>query len=282
MPTLSGAFRNPIITPLNNALYNSDAINLAQHGTHPFYQHFLINIPQLLGPALLLLIHNVHSDRSWTSITSTPVASALVGTAVLSIVPHQEARFLLPAIPLLLTAIHSPRSRAISRIFLYSWIAFNLSLGTLMGHYHQAGVIPAQMWLEHQSLEVFPHNTTVFWWKTYSPPTWLLNGRNVDVDTVDLMGYPKERLEDRLCDGNFDTPRLLVAPRSATFLDQFVRGHSEERKLNQRLVLTQQLWSTKAHLNLDDMDFGDDGFLPTLSRVVGRRGLIIWRAECQR
>lgn len=38
-----------------------------------------------------------------------------------------------------------------------------------------------------------------------------------------------------------------------------------------------QTW--RQHVNLDDMDFGDDGVLPTLRRVVGRRGLGIWRVE---
>jgi GPI mannosyltransferase 4 len=35
----------------------------------------------------------------------------------------------------------------------------------------------------------------------------------------------------------------------------------------------------RRHVNLDDMDFGDDGVLETLRRVVGRRGLGIWRVE---
>ena len=35
----------------------------------------------------------------------------------------------------------------------------------------------------------------------------------------------------------------------------------------------------RRHLNLDDMDFGDDGVVETLRRVVGRRGLGIWKVE---
>lgn len=35
----------------------------------------------------------------------------------------------------------------------------------------------------------------------------------------------------------------------------------------------------RQHINLDDMDFGDDGVLPTLKRVIGRRGLGVWKVE---
>ncbi|CRK23534.1 hypothetical protein BN1723_018074, partial [Verticillium longisporum] len=38
----------PVITPINNLLYNMAPENLAQHGLHPWYQHLLANIPQLL------------------------------------------------------------------------------------------------------------------------------------------------------------------------------------------------------------------------------------------
>lgn len=45
-----------------------------------------------------------------------------------------------------------------------------------------------------------------------------------------------------------------------------------------RLRLT-HLETYKKHVNLDDMDFGDDGVVDTLMRVVGRRGLGVWRVE---
>ena len=35
----------------------------------------------------------------------------------------------------------------------------------------------------------------------------------------------------------------------------------------------------RRHVNLDDLDFGDDGVVETLKRVVGRRGLGLWRVE---
>lgn len=39
-----------VITPLNNLLYNMNVDNLAQHGLHPRYTHFAINLPLLFGP----------------------------------------------------------------------------------------------------------------------------------------------------------------------------------------------------------------------------------------
>lgn len=39
-----------VITPINNLLYNLNLDNLAQHGIHPRYTHFAINLPLLYGP----------------------------------------------------------------------------------------------------------------------------------------------------------------------------------------------------------------------------------------
>jgi phosphatidylinositol glycan class Z len=39
-----------VVTPLNNLLYNLNVDNLAQHGLHPRYTHFAINLPLLFGP----------------------------------------------------------------------------------------------------------------------------------------------------------------------------------------------------------------------------------------
>lgn len=70
----------------------------------------------------------------------------------------------------------------------------------------------------------------------------------------------------------------LVAPLSAVALDDYSAG------VNTSLPFwLKKDWEYLNHLNLDDMDFGDDGFVPTLERVVGRRGLGAWkilRTDC--
>jgi phosphatidylinositol glycan class Z len=270
--TFEKVFTNPIITPFNNLLYNSDSANLAQHGIHPRYQHFLVNLPQLLGPAfpLLFFLRRAHISRI--------LVSALSGVALLSIFPHQEARFLIPAVPLILSSIRLPGPH-IRKTWIATWVIFNVALGVLMGSYHQGGIVPVQMHIA-KSNETITH---AFWWKTYSPPTWLLNGKNEELTTVDLMGMPGDKMLEKV-KASLPTCRTrrppqiqdggstyLVAPRSAYFLKPF-----QSPSLSGNISM-EEVWSYTQHLNLDDMDFADDGFWKTMGRVVGDRGLVVWR-----
>ncbi|KAF2106778.1 Alg9-like mannosyltransferase family-domain-containing protein [Lophiotrema nucula] len=263
----SNALRHPVITPLNNFNYNRDPTNLAQHGLHPFYQHVLVNLPQLLGPAfpLLFLLRRQHLNPQ--------LLSAISGVALLSLFPHQEARFLLPAVPLILSSIRLPRSQI--KLWVSSWVIFNIVLGVLMGVFHQGGIVPVQMHIAKTN-ETVSH---AYWWKTYSPPIWLLNGKNEELKTVDLMGMPGSQMLERITEAlppcrsrkppTVDNASVyLVAPRSAYFLKQV-------RVFNS--VTLSEVWSYRRHLNLDDMDFAEDGIWKTLGRVVGDRGLVVWR-----
>ncbi|CAG8124149.1 unnamed protein product [Penicillium olsonii] len=253
--------RNPIITPLNNLLYNSDTSNLAQHGLHPHHQHFTANLFQLLGPAYVIMLLSIFKKP----MHNIRALSALSATTLLSLFPHQEPRFLLPCVPLLLSCIQIKKP-----LVLATWVIFNAAMGFLMGVYHQGGVVPVQLAIP----DICPSQATVFWWKTYSPPLWLL-GENPLITTRDLMGSPGAELMHHLdlsvpaCGVNSST--YLVAPTSAEFLDAYV---GKETSLHLQL-----LWSYRNHLNLDDLDFGEDGVLPTLKRVVGRRGLGVWAVE---
>ena len=262
----TSALAKPAVTPFNNLLYNSQSINLANHGTHPMYQHAFVNFPQLIGPALLPLV----LVRKW----SLPLISVVSGITLLSLIPHQEARFLIPAVPLALSSIRIPHR--FRKSFLAAWILFNVALGCLMGMYHQAGIVPAQIWMGRESHANGKfQDARVYWWKTYSPPTWLLGERAAQIATVDLMGLPAQDLQVRVC--HAEVPQkdniFLVAPLSASYLDQF-----NESSRGQMLLT--QVWHTYKHLNLDDMDFADDGIISTLQRVVGRRGLAVWKVTC--
>ncbi|KAF2678967.1 glycosyltransferase family 22 protein [Lentithecium fluviatile CBS 122367] len=263
--------RSPVITPLNNFLYNSDAANLAKHGIHPRYQHFLVNLPQLLGPAtaLLFLLRRSHIGPA--------LISALSGIALLSIFPHQEARFLLPAVPLILGSVRLPRASV--KFWTSAWILFNVVLGILMGIYHQGGIVPVQMHIAKTNETV----THAFWWKTYSPPIWLLNGKNEELTTVDLMGMKGDKMLEKVkaalptCRTR-KPPKIegrgavyLIAPRSAYFLQPYYDRFKRED------ISLEEVWSYRRHLNLDDMDIADHGFRKTMERVVGDRGLVIWR-----
>ncbi|OKO89654.1 GPI mannosyltransferase 4 [Penicillium subrubescens] len=288
--TLLSAIRNPIITPLNNLLYNSDTTNLATHGLHPHHQHFTANLLQLLGPVYIVMIVSVFRTLQIpTWLRNARAVSALSATLLLSIFPHQEPRFLIPCVPLLLSCIRVHRSR----IFLATWIIFNGIMGFLMGVYHQGGIVPAQLAMRTivstntaaQGVKTNP-DTSVFWWKTYSPPQWLLGADNSStptISTLDLMGIPGvdliQRLDQSVPKCGTVSPVYLVAPTSATFLDEYA-AMGTPRTPDLQLY---RLWTYRKHLNLDDLDFGDDGIVPTLARVIGRRGLGVWsvRRACK-
>ncbi|GAB1200585.1 alpha 1,2 mannosyltransferase [Aspergillus pseudonomiae] len=296
--SLWDVLHSPIITPINNLLYNSDSLNLALHGLHPRYQHFLVNLPQLLGPAYVMMavsLWNLPAIPAW--MKNARAVSALSATAILSIFPHQEPRFLIPCVPLLLSCFRVSKSR----LFLATWMIFNVALGFLMGIYHQGGVVPAQLAMpsiisassvessDEFSGESSGVSATVIWWKTYSPPLWLLGTNNnsfLNIETRDLMGVPGPDLVEELekllpsC-SNEESKQVdsvfVVAPKSAAFLDQYTPSPSSS-SVSSALEL-HELWSYKKHINLDDLDFGTDGVYSTLARVIGRRGLAVWRAK---
>ena len=258
--------KQPTITPLNSILYNSSRANLSLHGLHPPYQHLVASLPLLLGPAILLFVARPR-------FSSLPYISALSGITFLSFIPHQEPRFLIPAVPLILSSVHLPRNRSLSSIFICASVFFNVILGLLMGIYHQGGVIPAQIWLgEQESLGL----NEVLWWRTYSPPVWLLGGANIT--TTDLMGMDYSQMlqlvesKSAECfDSNYTTSSLgLVAPWSSMELDDWV-----PRNGNGRMV-ARPIWFAKNHVNLDDLDIYGKGAIAELRRVFLRRGLVIW------
>ncbi|KAG2206288.1 hypothetical protein INT47_007302 [Mucor saturninus] len=145
-----------VITPINNLLYNINTDNLAQHGIHPRYTHFAINLPLLYGPlAILGLFHipsvfakirtdeNIHLFYVFVGV----VSSGLIG---LSIMPHQEARFLCPLlVPLVL--IFAWKQSRLTRSFWVTWFLFNVITTYVFGVIHQGGLIPAMDLLYHQT-----------------------------------------------------------------------------------------------------------------------------------
>ncbi|KAH6694158.1 Alg9-like mannosyltransferase [Plectosphaerella plurivora] len=271
--TWADLISRPVITPINNLLYNSSPENLALHGLHPWYQHLLANIPMLMGPAAGLLFTQPH--------LSLRLYSAISGIVVLSLFQHQEARFLLPAVPLILSSVHLPKNRRALQIWTGAWIIFNAFFGVLMGTYHQGGIVPGQVFMSSQ-----PDATQAVWWKTYSPPTWLLNGKNEVLTTRDVMGLKGELLLEQItelatCDVPADrrnkeylkekTGTYLIAPASATWLDKYLPNKGLDG------LRFREVWRHTQHLNLDDLDWGEDGVWNTLKRVIGRRGLVAWR-----
>ena len=68
----------------------------------------------------------------------------------------------------------------------------------------------------------------VFWWKSYSPPLWLLDGKIDSMETTDMMGMQKESMMQELmgtvnCKNKHRSGVFLVAPYSAVYLDKFIK-----------------------------------------------------------
>lgn len=354
-----------VISPLNSLRYNTNTANLSTHGLHPHYQHFLINLPQLLGPVFMLLLLrppplSVSALLSASPPPATTAAwTALTGIALLSLFPHQEARFLVPAVPLLLIAVaHTsfpcrPAAKISGKTGLRAlpkasaaaitaatgqptttvtaigaWALFNTIMGFLMGVYHQGGVVPVQLAIpdlvapalpnvdNHDNshshvttttIKNMPQTVQVFWWKTYPPPTWLIgNHPTVRVRSTDLRGMTGTEMLARLdaavpacadasasasASASVGAPDVvLVAPDSAVLLDKFkaesssssssLSGTAPTAAAAATPPLTLRLLHTHhAHIGLDDLDIGSDGLIATVSRIVGRRGLSVWRVR---
>ena len=241
------------------------------HGLHPHYQHLVASLPLLLGPALFLFF-----STPTRIVPRLPVLSAASGILLLSCIPHQEPRFLLPAVPLLLSSIHLPKSKPLTKYWLAAWIGFNALFGVLMGIYHQGGVVPAQIWLGQQS-KPGASMVEVLWWRTYSPPIWLLDHN--PIRTRDLMGIPFASLQTQVetalgseCKTNKSIG--LVAPHSSVEIDPWIAKSAEDQTF-----AFEEIWRYGRHLNLDDLDIGEDRIWGTLGRVVGRRGLVIWKVR---
>ena len=160
-----------ILTPWNFIQYNTISSNLAEHGIHPFYLHFCVNMPLLFGPLMFYIFKSfpacmksiliylrslqfIFSSTNSSQINKTNIENNLgrvgcasillfifIPVAVFSIFPHQEPRFLIPLLPLIVIfTIISTKS--LSKIFIIVFIIFNITLAILFGILHQGGLLP--------------------------------------------------------------------------------------------------------------------------------------------
>lgn len=273
-----------VITPLNNFIYNSNPENLKNHGIHPYYTHALINLPQIFGPLLIVLFYKGKNSYYKT----IPFLSFISGLVVLSLVPHQELRFLMPLVPLACCCLDFKRiegeesenaeikrrivmnknniepEKVVSLKSLWantimnSWYIFNFSLCILMGLFHQGGVIPV---LEY-SRQKFVANNEDFvqiWWRTYTPPSWILGSK--DCKTVQLKDFNNsiiQRHDDLLIDSmgadSSEIEGLISSLRNANkkaFLVAPIASiNCEFNNENLKLV-----WLYYYHVDLDHLNF---------------------------
>ena len=192
-----------IATPINFFLYNTEAKNLAKHGTHPHYLHILINLPLLHGVLAFIGLYYtslyMSSLFSGSSITRKPkiysmasmmLLSFIVPVLILSLAPHQEARFLLPTLPCLVllhsdkVSLHNLFKIKFAKHFLFlMWHTWNIFCVIFFGFLHQGGVTRAMIsvhdYIQNQP-QTFEMPVHVYFSHMYTPPTFLLM-RHIDV-----------------------------------------------------------------------------------------------------
>lgn len=180
-------WQNVTLTPLNFIRYNLDSNNLASHGIHPQVTHLFVNLPMLCLPLYLSFYMEVasvyfHKGKSsmptFISSTSRTFLGLCFFTPVLllSVFPHQEARFLMPAvIPLVL--LYSEYVTFPSGLPNVPWIVWNLLGCVVFGLLHQAGMIPCLAHINGMLTNqqaTGPTSYHVVFFHTYMPPRHLL------------------------------------------------------------------------------------------------------------
>ncbi|XP_044763803.1 GPI mannosyltransferase 4-like isoform X1 [Coccinella septempunctata] len=164
-----------VFTPWNFFKYNTNVQNLKQHGIHPRYLHFLVNMPLLFSILAVAHLYNLgfyfhrltQSKYSYLpsirSIKGLMTVSTLLPLSLLSLFPHQEPRFLIPLLlPLVYlygtkilpekesdiikadpTSFKAARVNKMSNIFYGTWLMINFTLMIFYGYLHQGGVVSA-------------------------------------------------------------------------------------------------------------------------------------------
>ncbi|KAI9917660.1 hypothetical protein PsorP6_012577 [Peronosclerospora sorghi] len=259
---------NAVIAPINNLRYNLQYENLQLHGVHPRVTHVLVNMPMLFGPMFLVFLHRFLRQPDHSFFTSMCVVFPL---ACLSLAPHQEPRFMLPAIlPLHLSSALDGRvgcgrfvtKRALGTLL---WAGFNLALTLFFGLLHQGGVVP--MLLSLSSIFSMPlekaalsghwlpsychfdaldtvslaetEAVSVVFAKTYMPPRFLLAGMTPAARAfqfIDLARNDPPDLLEMLTSGEVDahsrTTAFVVIPASAHLGDILPESSRSSRNVS--------------------------------------------------
>lgn len=140
-----------VLTPYNFIVFNTNSNNLSKFGLHMPYVHTLVNMPLafnvlclmfyrklldlLTGSCVYRLIFSTH--RVYALMILTIISSLIL----LSFIPHQEFRFLLPLIvPLVYSFSYNIYTS--NRLFLI-WLLINIITINFYSSIHQSGVMKA-------------------------------------------------------------------------------------------------------------------------------------------
>lgn len=142
-----------ILTPYNFIMYNTNVNNLTKYGLHQPYTHMLFNVPfafnilglLFYGKLIQLLLGSGYYRLIFSShrVYALMLLSSLTSIILLSFIPHQEFRFLLPLIVPLVYAFAF--NIYASNKLLSLWFIINLILIYFYTSIHQSGVIRASL-----------------------------------------------------------------------------------------------------------------------------------------
>lgn len=144
---------NWVVTPYYFVKYNTNVDNLSRYGLHAPYMHMLVNVPFAFGPLGLMfygkLINLMTGSGVYRLLFSAHriyalmLLTVLTSIILLSFIPHQEFRFLMPLIvPLVYAFAFNIYAR---NKWLCVWLIYNLILTYFYTSIHQAGVLKASL-----------------------------------------------------------------------------------------------------------------------------------------
>ncbi|XBW36558.1 hypothetical protein QEN19_002134 [Hanseniaspora menglaensis] len=157
-----------IYTPLENIFYNKNLTNLSKHGIHSKLTHVCVNIPALLGPFLIIF----WKCKKKINYSNIPLMAVISGLVFHSLIPHQEARFLIPMVPLIIVSCDFKKlqiNRKIIKLVVFANLLFNTVMVVLMGSLHQSGLISFLKTKENLSII---QDTDIGYWHTLMPSHW--------------------------------------------------------------------------------------------------------------
>jgi len=244
--------RQFVVTPVNFILYNLDTSLLKEHGLHPRMTHFLINMPLLYGPlalalytfivcavikrkfvdcASMILRMRLKEDKNSDDyqaylIWNMLLCSCLIPVILLSFIPHQEPRFIIPVfVPLVILFSSSLFEPSFTSLKLLSWFLWNIFGCALFGILHQGGMYPClahlQQYLYNAKSQTLNTTYHVTFYHTYMLPqhllAWQMHGQDNEegfhhnLALYDLKGSSEDALKKhlemltRLSNGEFET-----------------------------------------------------------------------------
>ncbi|XP_066931409.1 GPI mannosyltransferase 4-like [Clytia hemisphaerica] len=232
-----GRVINWSISPLNLLSYNFDMENLKLHGIHPWYLHLTVNMILMFGPLYILLIWRCiiavkgfsQNLYGYYNMQTYLAACVIVPVCILSLIRHQEPRYILSVLLPLTCFVATGAEIIRSRLFYISWLFFNF-LGVIwFGFAHQAGVLPSISHLSSHLSGSNGSNVLIIYWKTYKVPEHLLLQRKYDsAITLKDMAGADWKLVGKELDTAFQRTYdkiLLVCPSSVA-VDTELQKHS--------------------------------------------------------